>query len=88
MVITIDAELEARLRAAAAARGEDPNRYAVAVLKEALELEEDPDADLTEEDRAAVRAGVERSLKDFEEGRFRSFTDFAAEMRARYDLPD
>lgn len=88
MTITIDAELETRLRAAAEARGEDPNRFAIAVLTEALDWNEDPDADLTEEEKAAVRAGVERGLKDFEEGRFRPFAEFAAEMRARYDLPD
>jgi hypothetical protein len=37
MTITIDADLEARLRAVAAAQGQDVNSYAVAVLQEAAE---------------------------------------------------
>ena len=87
MTITIDAELEARLRAAAAARGEDPNHYAVAALIEVVERDEDPDADLTEEDKAAIRAGVERGLKDFEEGRYRPAEEFYADMSRKYGLP-
>lgn len=87
MTITIDAELEARLRAKAALLGEDPNRYAVAVLTEALEQNGDLDADLSDEDKAAIRAGVERGLKAFEEGQYRRAEEFYADMSRKHGLP-
>lgn len=87
MIITIDdAELEARLRAVAEARGEDPNRYAVAVLAEALERDTDPDAGLADEDKAAIRAGVERGLADSAAGRVTAADDFYAEMNRKHGI--
>jgi len=86
MTITIDAELEARLRAVAEARGEDPNRYAVAILTEALEGNEDPDAGLTEEEKAKIRAGLERGLADSAAGRVTPADTFYAEMNRKYGI--
>ena len=85
MIITLDAELEARLRAVAAARGEDPNHYATAVLAEAIERAEAPD-DLTEEQKAEIRAGVERGLADSAAGRVRPAEEFYAEMNRKYGI--
>ena len=85
MSITLDLppDVEASIRERAAARGQEPADY----LRD-LALrdtgEEDLDAELAEEERE----GVLRGLADFAAGRFRPFSEFAAEMRARYALPD
>ena len=88
MTITIDAELEARLRAKAALLGEDPNRYAVAVLAEALEQNEDPDADLTDEDKARMHEGILRGLADEAAGRVKPLTQVIDEARKRHGFPE
>jgi predicted transcriptional regulator len=88
MIITLDLDLEARLRQAAAARGVDPNRFAVAVLAEALQQQED-DADaaaLTDEEWARIEAGIERGTADFDAGRFRSVDEIVADKRTRFGL--
>jgi predicted transcriptional regulator len=70
MTIVLDPELQARLCAVAKARGADPSDYATTVLVDAVARDEqDPDANLSEEERAAVRAGLERGLADSAAGR-------------------
>lgn len=76
MTITIDAELEARLRAVAAARGEDPIRYAIAILTEAIERDE-----------AAMHEGIRRGLADEATGRVKPPSQVVAEARERHGFP-
>ncbi len=96
MTITIDDSLFADLRQLAEQRGEDPNRFAVAVLQKAVwehqtdvvsSADTDEDADLTEADHLAIRDGIRRGLEAVVAGRLRPFSEFAAEQRAKYDLP-
>jgi predicted transcriptional regulator len=99
MTITIDDTLFADILHLARERGEDPNRFAVAVLRKAVnehrlvtstakaDTTEDEDSDLTDADRLAIRDGIQRGLESVAAGRLRSFSEFAAEQRAKYDLP-
>ena len=75
LTIPVDDDLAARLRAVAAARGEDLNQYAVAALAEAA------DRDAAEE---AARAEARAILN----GPFHDFAKSAEEMRRKYNLPD
>ena len=79
MTLTISRDLEEKLVAKAAHRGKDPNVFVEELLSDALAW--DDDADFEE----AV-AGVERGLADFEAGRYRPFSEFAAEQRKKYGL--
>ena len=89
MTITLDLppDVEASIRERATARGLEFADYVRALLQRDA-AGDDPDADLSEEERAAVREGVQRGLADFAAGRYRPFSEFAAEMRARYALSD
>lgn len=40
------------------------------------------------QDRAEAIAGIQRGLDAFEQGRFRRFSEFEAEQRAKYNLPN
>jgi predicted transcriptional regulator len=77
MTITVNLTPEAEriLREKAQRQGEDPEAVAATVLTEALEWEA--------QDRAEAIEGIQRGLYDFEAGRFRSFSEFAAEQRKR-----
>lgn len=90
MTITLEIapETEARLRDKATAQGLDLAAYLLELAeRDAYEAEEsDPDADLTGEDRAAIREGVRRGLQAFEEGRYRSLETVIAEKRERWGL--
>ncbi len=92
MTITLDDRIAIQLQEIAAARGEDPDNYAVAAIANALVRDEaavnaaDPDADLSDEEKASVRAGIERGVADFEAGRFSSADDFYAKMREKHGL--
>lgn len=86
MNITIAPELEAKIEQIAA-RSVDANHYVTVLLTEALlQDEQDPDAYLTEDQKIAVHAGITQGLKDFAEGRFRPFSEIAAELREQYNL--
>ncbi len=39
------------------------------------------------QDRAEAIAGIQRGMEAFEQGRFRRFSEFEAEQRAKYSLP-
>ena len=96
MTITIEDSLFADLRQVAEQRGEDPDRFAAGVLRKAVRehqadavssADPDEDADLTDADHLAIRDGIRRGLDAAAAGRLRPFSEFAAEQRAQYDLP-
>ncbi len=89
MTFTIDLEPETldRLRAVAAARGEDPNHYAAAAIAEKVDRDAHPDSVVSADEIAALHAGVERGLQAEAEGRYRPAADVFADMEARYGLP-
>jgi predicted transcriptional regulator len=86
MAIIIDPELEARLYEKAAEVGGDAQTLANLLIADGLRAG-DLDADLTEEDKQAIRAGVQRGMADFASGRHRSAEEFYAHMSAKYGLP-
>ena len=87
MSIAIAPALEARIERLAAARGVDANQYVMTLLTEAVaEEEQDPDANFTDEQKAAVHAGITQGLQDFAEGRFRPSPDIAAESRRQESI--
>ncbi len=75
MTITLNPQTEAKLRAKADQEGQDINSLA----DELLGLILDWDA----QDRAEAITGIQKGLQAFDEGRFRSFKEFAAEQRTR-----
>lgn len=82
MTITINLapEEEAKLHQKAVREGLNAEAVAHDVLVQALEWEA--------QDRAEAVAGIQRGLEDFEQGRFRRFSKFEAEQRAKYSLPN
>lgn len=78
MSITITPETEARLRQKAVREGQDMNTLADQILAAVLEWEA--------QDHTEAVEGIQRGLNDFEAGRFRSFQEFAAERREKYNL--
>jgi predicted transcriptional regulator len=80
MTITVNLTPEAEriLREKAQRQGEDPEAVAATVLAEALEWEA--------QDRAEAVEGMQRGLDDFEAGRYRPFSEFAAEQRSGRNL--
>ena len=82
MTITINLapEEEARLHQKAVREGLNAEALAHDVLVQALEWDA--------QDRAEAVAGIERGLEDFAQGRFRRFSEFEAEQRAKYSLPN
>jgi predicted transcriptional regulator len=79
IVVSLPYELEAKLQARAERQGRDIAVVAAELLSDMLEWEEND----TEE---AIQ-GIQRGLDAFEAGQYRSFGDFAAEQRRKYDLP-
>lgn len=77
MTLIISSELENKLVKRAATRGQDPNLFAEELLTDALLWADDYDE--------AIQ-GAERGLADFEAGRFRPFSEFAAEQRVKHGL--
>ena len=77
MTFTIDLEPETldRLRAVAAARGEDPNRYAAAAIAEKV-------------DREADRAQGLREGRELLSGPARPLAESFAALREKHGLPD
>ena len=79
MTVTLTPETETRLRQKAERDGQDINAVADTMLAMVLEWEAEEYADMLK--------GIQRGLEDSDIGRVRPFAEFAAEMRAKYDLP-
>lgn len=79
IVITLNSELETLLRNRAAQQGQDVNFLASELLASVL-LSEQQELETTIK-------GIQQGLNDFEEGKYRSFEDFAQEQRQKYNLP-
>lgn len=81
MTITINLapEEEARLRQKASREGQEAETVAHTVLVQALEWEA--------QDRAEAVEGIKRGIEAFDQGRYRRFSEFEAEQRAKYSLP-
>ena len=78
LTIELPAEAERRLREKAAQRGDAVEAVAAEIVIDALEREA--------QDTAEAIAGIRRGLGDFEEGRYRSFPEFAEEQRRKHQL--
>ena len=76
MTLTLTPKTEARLRAWAEYEGENADILAEALLADAL-------ARVQAEEVAAIQVGLEAC----DAGRVRPYSEFAAEMRAKYNLP-
>ena len=79
MTITLAPETEARLLEKAKRTGTDVNVLASKMLETSMLEGED-------EFLACVK-GIQRGLDDFAAGRSRPFSEFAAEQRAKHNLP-
>lgn len=89
MTITLTPEIEGRLLEQAGRLGEDANRLAEDLIAQGLSdsyLGDDPD-DLTDEQIAEIRAGIDRGLKAVAEGRVKSSAQAVAEARQRHGFP-
>ena len=82
MTITINLapDEEAKLHQKAVREGLNAEAVAHDVLVQALEWDAI--------DRAEAVAGIQRGLEDFAQGRFRRFSEFEAEQRTKYSLPN
>lgn len=80
IVISLSPELEAQLREKAARQGQDISLTAAEMLADALAWEA--------QDSEQAIEGIKQGLDDFDAGRFRSFDDFAAEQRSKFNLLD
>ena len=79
MTITIDSDTESRLREKAAREGKDIDTLASTLLNMALVWEA--------QDRAEAVEGIRLGWEACEQGRMRPFREFAAEQRAKFNLP-
>ncbi|BAY40692.1 hypothetical protein NIES2111_50790 [Nostoc sp. NIES-2111] len=79
IVVSLNPELEARLRQKAAQQGKDVSSVASELLEGILEWE-------LQDSQEAIE-GIQRGLEDFEAGRYRSFDEFAEEQHRKYNLP-
>lgn len=79
IVVSLNPELEARLRQKAAQQGKDVSSVASELLESILEWE-------LQDSQEAIE-GIAQGLEDFEAGRYRSFDEFAEEQRRKYHLP-
>ncbi len=93
MVIELPAETEQQLRAGAAARGMDLNQYTTAVIHKGLDnadiaddLVWDDGQPMTEDEKAAIRAKVERAIADCEAGRCVPADEAWARLDAKYGM--
>lgn len=80
LTINLAPEEEAKLHQKAMREGLDAEAVAHDVLVQALEWDAI--------DRAEAVAGIQRGLEEFAQGRFRRFSEFEAEQRAKYSLPN
>lgn len=74
MTITLDPAVEGRLREEAAARGEEPGRYANVLLAQILDAALDP---------AAIE-GIGEGLAQLDAGEGRPLSEFHAELMAEW----
>jgi predicted transcriptional regulator len=79
LTIHLAPEEEANLHEKSVREGLNAEVVAHDVLVRALEWEN--------QDRAEAIAGIQHGLEDFEQGRFRRFSEFEREQRAKYALP-
>lgn len=89
MTITLNPEIENRLLEQAGRLGEDANRLAEELIAEELssgDLMDDPD-DLTAEQIAEIRSGIDRGLEAAAAGRVKSLAQVVAEARQRHGFP-
>jgi hypothetical protein len=77
MTLTITPETESRLRERAAREGLDVSTFAEDVFAEVFA--DDPD-DLTPEQLADIRAGIQRGLDAVERGQWRTLDSYVAEV--------
>ncbi len=52
-----------------------------------ISIEPTPEPEKEAQDRAAAVEGIQRGAEAFNQGRFRHFSEFEAEQRAKYALP-
>ena len=89
MSITLTPETENRLREQAERIGKDADSLAEAIITEGLSydlLADDPD-DMTDEQMAQSRAGIERGLEAAAAGRVKTLAQAVAEARQRHGFP-
>jgi plasmid stability protein len=88
--MTFPAEIEERLREEAARSGRSVEETATALLAAALDAAEAERADreLTPEDIAELRAGIERGLAEGAAGRVKPAADVYARLNAKYGIFD
>lgn len=89
MTITLAPELEIRLLEHAGRLGEDAYRLAEDLIAQGLSdsyLVDDPD-DLTAEQIAEIRVGIERGLEAAAAGRVKPLAQVVAEARQRHGFP-
>ena len=79
IVVTLNPRLEALLHSRATKQGQDVDLVVSELLANIL--------DWDEKDSEEAIKGIQTGLDDFESGRYRSFRDFAEELRHRYNLP-
>jgi hypothetical protein len=78
MTVTLSPKTEVLLREQAAREGKDVDALADALIGAALTWES--------WDKEETMAAIQRSLDDFDAGRYRSFDEFATEKRTKYSL--
>ena len=88
-MITIDLspEAEAQAKNNAAQRGQNVAVYVRDIVEKAIFLTAEDDETLTDAEQEAEVQAVLEGLASEKAGRMRSFDEFAAEMRAKYQLP-
>lgn len=79
ITISLNPELEARLREQATQQGQDISIVAAELLARILEWEL--------QDSEETVTGIQHGLDDFKAGRSRSFQEFSEEQRRKYNLP-
>ena len=84
MSITLTPETENRLREQAERIGKDPDSLAESIITEGLS--DDPD-DLTDEEIAEIRVGIQRGLEAAAAGRVKTLAQAVAEARQRHGFP-
>ena len=89
MTITLNPEIEIRLLEQANRLGENANRLAEELIADGLSgnyLVDDPD-NLTDEQIAEIRAGIDRGLEAAAAGHIKSSAQAVAEARQRHGFP-